>query len=147
MFIISQIQRLNDIVNGFDEIADSLSIEKIKTIGDAYFAVSGLHFNNNDHPQKMMIFAIRARNLLGKINKEFNPESLIIAAPENVKAIGGNSGTPPLSSANHSPDADEPIIHPEQKQKDTTNSQGLFFVFFFFIPKSKKFLYLLLCSN
>ena len=53
--------RLNDIVNGFDEIANDLFVEKIKTIGDAYFAVSGLHFNKNDHAQKMLLFAVRAR--------------------------------------------------------------------------------------
>lgn len=61
--LLNEKNRLNDIVNGFDEIADMLTIEKIKTIGDAYFAVSGLHYNANDHPQKMVLFAIKARFL------------------------------------------------------------------------------------
>ena len=105
-------------MNGFDEIADTLNIEKIKTIGDAYFAVSGLHFNNNDHPQKMMLFAIKARSLLGKINKEFAPESLLSG---ETKTNGQNV----VSSSNGSPDDDE-----KDQQKESLKS---FFVFCFFL--------------
>lgn len=68
---------LNDIVNGFDDVADRLGIEKIKTIGDAYFAVSGLHSNKNDHALKLLLFAINARNILNKVNRSGLPPSIM----------------------------------------------------------------------
>ncbi len=35
---------LNRIVNGLDDLTDKYNLEKIKTIGDAYFAVGGKSF-------------------------------------------------------------------------------------------------------
>jgi adenylate cyclase len=36
------VEELNELFRGFDQICDDLSVEKIKTVGDAYLAVGGL---------------------------------------------------------------------------------------------------------
>ena len=43
------VNRLNGLFTRFDEIAASLEVEKIKTIGDAYMAVCGLPRPQADH--------------------------------------------------------------------------------------------------
>ncbi len=45
------VQLLNEIFSGFDRIAETLEIEKIKTIGDAYMLVSGVPVMRNDHAE------------------------------------------------------------------------------------------------
>ncbi len=40
---------LNDVFSGFDELAEKLDLEKIKTIGDAYMAVGGVPRESDDH--------------------------------------------------------------------------------------------------
>ena len=48
---------LNDLFSRFDERAQTLGIEKIKTIGDAYMAVCGLPEPNPMHAAAMIQFA------------------------------------------------------------------------------------------
>ena len=43
------VKELNEIFGQFDDILDGLKIEKIKTIGDAYFAACGLPEKNRNH--------------------------------------------------------------------------------------------------
>ena len=45
------VKLLNDLFTRFDKRADSLGLEKIKTIGDAYMAVGGLPIPRPDHAQ------------------------------------------------------------------------------------------------
>jgi class 3 adenylate cyclase len=52
------VDRLNDIVTAFDELALRLGVEKIKTIGDAYMAVSGLPEPRADHADTIARFAV-----------------------------------------------------------------------------------------
>lgn len=42
----------------FDEIIEKHGLEKIKTIGDAYMCVGGIHDNKDDHPQRMVLAAL-----------------------------------------------------------------------------------------
>ncbi len=49
---------------GFDEIMERYGIEKIKTIGDAYLAVSGLPVRNNDHALNMVMAAIDIKRFM-----------------------------------------------------------------------------------
>ncbi|EFC37349.1 predicted protein [Naegleria gruberi] len=48
---------LNAIVNGFDALTEKYDLEKIKTIGDAYFATGGL-WQTSDHPERVLMFAL-----------------------------------------------------------------------------------------
>ncbi|MBN8994386.1 MAG: response regulator [Rhizobiales bacterium] len=52
------VDRLNDIVTAFDELALRLGVEKIKTIGDAYMAVAGLPEPRDDHADAIARFAM-----------------------------------------------------------------------------------------
>jgi len=45
------VKLLNDLFTRFDKRADSLGLEKIKTIGDAYMAVGGLPIPRSDHAE------------------------------------------------------------------------------------------------
>ncbi len=46
------VKLLNDIFTMFDELADEFSLEKIKTIGDAYMVVGGLGAHSEAHAQR-----------------------------------------------------------------------------------------------
>lgn len=50
---------LNDIFSAFDNIAEQLGLEKIKTIGDAYMVVGGLPNPRPDHAEAILAMAIR----------------------------------------------------------------------------------------
>ena len=50
---------LNGLFSRFDEAAHELSIEKIKTVGDAYMAVCGMPVHVPDHAERMVRMAIR----------------------------------------------------------------------------------------
>ncbi|EFC37957.1 predicted protein [Naegleria gruberi] len=60
---------LNSIVNGFDVLTEKYELEKIKTIGDAYFLVGGLHNSQSDHPERVLKFAIDAFGVIHQYNK------------------------------------------------------------------------------
>lgn len=61
-------QELNDIFSTFDDIMDNEGIEKIKTIGDAYLAASGLPEETPDHAQKCILAAKSMIDFLNQRN-------------------------------------------------------------------------------
>ena len=67
------VQMLNQIVMGFDDLTDRYHLEKIKTIGDAYFAAGGLHDLNaqSDHPERVLKFAIDTFGVIRSFNSNF----------------------------------------------------------------------------
>jgi class 3 adenylate cyclase len=62
------IAELNDIFSAFDRIVDLFGCERIKTIGDAYVAVSGVPEANPDHASNIAKVALRMRRYLGRRN-------------------------------------------------------------------------------
>lgn len=62
------IAELNDIFSAFDRISDLFGCERIKTIGDAYMAVSGLPEPTQDHAINIARVALRMRRYLQKRN-------------------------------------------------------------------------------
>jgi class 3 adenylate cyclase len=54
------LELLNDLVGRFDELAEELGVEKVKTIGASYLAVCGLSVPRIDHTKRAMDFAIGA---------------------------------------------------------------------------------------
>ena len=62
------IAELNDIFSAFDRIAELFGCERIKTIGDAYVAVSGLPESTPDHAANIAKVALRMRRYLEKRN-------------------------------------------------------------------------------
>jgi adenylate cyclase len=65
----STIAELNDIFMALDRIAELFGCERIKTIGDAYLAVSGIPDSNPDHAQNIAKLALRARRYLQRRNQ------------------------------------------------------------------------------
>ncbi|MEO0988933.1 MAG: adenylate/guanylate cyclase domain-containing protein, partial [Cyanobacteria bacterium J06639_14] len=58
------VRLLNDIFSAFDQIAEQLGLEKIKTIGDAYMVVGGVPNPRSNHAEAILEMAIR---MLAKI--------------------------------------------------------------------------------
>lgn len=69
----------------FDEILGKYRIEKIKTIGDAYMAVSGLPVSNPDHAVHIIEAAIEIRNFMQQRKSELGSKTFGVR-------IGINSG-------------------------------------------------------
>ncbi len=58
---------LNDIVCEFDELATRHGVEKIKTIGDAYMAVSGVPEPRPDHARACVLLALDMQGVIERI--------------------------------------------------------------------------------
>jgi adenylate cyclase len=83
------VEYLNRIFSAFDEIAEELCVEKIKTIGDAYMAVAGIPEKTENNAEEMLRFAIRMLSALDK----FNSEAVARGEPQFGLRVGINSGT------------------------------------------------------
>ena len=57
---------LNNIFSEFDLLAEEIGIEKIKTIGDAYMAVSGVPTPIENHAERMAEMALRMQEVIGQ---------------------------------------------------------------------------------
>jgi guanylate cyclase len=66
---VDLVDLLNGIYEEFDSIADSLDMEKIKTVGDSYIVVAGLPTARDDHAGAAAQMAIRMLDAL----KRFHP--------------------------------------------------------------------------
>ncbi len=63
------IKLLNEIVDRFDAVAEEQGVEKVKTIGDHYLAVSGLSVARLDHARRALDFARLAWRELSHVNQ------------------------------------------------------------------------------
>ena len=68
------VELLNNIFYRFDSLANKHGLEKIKTMGDGYLAVSGVPEPDTNHCQKAINFALDIYNELEKFNKEMGLE-------------------------------------------------------------------------
>lgn len=64
------VDELHTCFKGFDEIITKYNIEKIKTVGDAYLAVSGLPTENPNHAEDMVNAALEIRDFMLKRKTE-----------------------------------------------------------------------------
>jgi adenylate cyclase len=65
----SSLALLNEIVDRFDAAAETQGVEKVKTIGDHYLAVSGLSVTRLDHARRALEFARLAAQELAHVNQ------------------------------------------------------------------------------
>ncbi len=63
------VAELNELFGAFDDICDELSVEKIKTIGDAYMAAAGLPQPRVDHAQRCVRAGLRMVEYLEQRNR------------------------------------------------------------------------------
>ncbi|MBP0020309.1 MAG: HAMP domain-containing protein [Cyanobacteria bacterium SBLK] len=62
---------LNELINAFDEQAEKYDVEKLKTIGDRYLAVSGITKPRLDHTKTMMDFIVEAMKIVQNFNNKY----------------------------------------------------------------------------
>ncbi|EFC46972.1 hypothetical protein NAEGRDRAFT_78958 [Naegleria gruberi] len=87
------VQMLNSIVQGYDKLTEVHGIDKIKTIGDAYFCVGGLQASKtSDHPEKMLAFSIDIMSFLRRTNASTNKPVNIRAGIHTGEAVAGVIG-------------------------------------------------------
>ncbi|MGC1305635.1 MAG: adenylate/guanylate cyclase domain-containing protein [Phormidesmis sp.] len=65
------IELLNEIVRALDEATEHHGIEKIKTTGSEYLAVSGLSVPRLDHAKRVVDFGIEAIRITHQVNREW----------------------------------------------------------------------------
>ncbi len=65
---LALISELNDIFTGFDRIVEQFGCERLKTIGDAYVAVSGIPEATPDHAQNIARTALLFRRFIRQRN-------------------------------------------------------------------------------
>ena len=63
-------KRHNDLFESFDNAANELGIERIKTVGDDYMAASGLINPRFNHSQKAVEFAFMMLDIIKRFNQE-----------------------------------------------------------------------------
>jgi class 3 adenylate cyclase len=80
------VDELHACFKGFDEICTKYSIEKIKTIGDAYLAVSGLPLADENHAENVVRAALEIREFMKKRRDNLGVKTFEIR-------IGINSGS------------------------------------------------------
>jgi adenylate cyclase len=68
------VKLLNDLFSRFDQRAEGLGLEKIKTIGDAYMAVGGLPIPRSDHADICAEMALGMFDDLTEFNKQYDAE-------------------------------------------------------------------------
>lgn len=78
------VQLLNDLFSGFDKLAETYQLEKIKTIGDSYMVVGGVPTPVPEHAERCALMALDMIEVLKHFNRR-NAISLDIR-------IGLNSG-------------------------------------------------------
>lgn len=61
------VELLNQIFSEFDDIAEHLGLEKIKTIGDAYMVASGLPHPRTDHAEAIADMALAMRDIISRM--------------------------------------------------------------------------------
>jgi adenylate cyclase len=64
----SLVSELNDIFSAFDRIVELFNCERMKTIGDAYMAVSGMPEPSSDHAESIARVALRMQRYLERRN-------------------------------------------------------------------------------
>lgn len=86
------INELSDIFTGFDAIMEKHGCERIKTIGDAYFAVCGMPVADPDHAKKMLGASKEIVEYLKERNKTTELEWNMRVGIHSGKVVGGVVG-------------------------------------------------------
>ncbi len=87
------IGELNDLVGAFDDIMREHGCERIKTIGDAYFAVCGMPEPNADHALNLCRAALAMRDWLAKRNASAPVQWRMRLGIHSGEAVAGIVGT------------------------------------------------------
>ncbi len=87
------IGELSDIYTAFDEIVDEHECERIKTIGDAYFAVSGIPEPNSEHAVNIVRSGLAFIQYLHSRNESHEQQWEMRVGIHSGDVVGGIVGT------------------------------------------------------
>lgn len=62
--------KLDEIFRAFDEVMEKYDLEKIKTIGDAYMCVSGIHGNSTDQIKNIVLAGLQLIDIMNEFNEK-----------------------------------------------------------------------------
>ena len=89
---VELVDRLNRMFSSFDDLADKLKLEKIKTIGDAYMVAGGLHSHEYDHAQTIAEMALGMQRRAAEFSGEFGEELSIRVGIHTGPVVAGVIG-------------------------------------------------------
>jgi class 3 adenylate cyclase len=84
---------LNDVFSRFDELADRLGLEKIKTIGDSYMVVGGIPQPRQDHAEAIAEMALAMCEELERLGREKDLPLRLRAGINTGPVVAGVIGT------------------------------------------------------
>jgi class 3 adenylate cyclase len=87
------VQILNGLFSKFDEIAQELGIEKIKTIGDCYMAVCGLPRSCPDHTVRAARMALQMVEVTGQYSQQIGTSLKLRVGINSGPVVAGVIGT------------------------------------------------------
>ncbi len=87
------IEILNDAVRALDEATEHHGIEKIKTTGSEYLAVSGLSVARLDHTKRVIDFAVEALRIVKQVSREWNVDLQMRVGVHSGGVMAGTVGS------------------------------------------------------
>lgn len=83
---------LGDLIATFDDGADKLAIEKVRSIGASYLAVCGLSVARPDHARRMVQFSGELVRIVSMFNREHKSELSVAVGINSGPVVGGVVG-------------------------------------------------------
>jgi class 3 adenylate cyclase len=83
---------LGDLVTVFDEVAERVGVEKVRTIGASYLAVCGLSIHRPDHLNRILQFAREITEVVNRVNREHQTQLTIGIGVNTGPVVGGVVG-------------------------------------------------------
>ena len=87
------IEILNEIVSAMDDATEHHGIEKIKTTGSEYLAVSGLSVARLDQTKRAIDFAIESMRIVAQVNREHDTNLQFRAGVHSGGVMAGTVGS------------------------------------------------------
>lgn len=88
----ASLEMLNEIIDAFDDCAVRNHVDKIRTVGDTYFASCGLLESRLDHAKRVIFFAKEARQLIGQVNLNHSIDLKLHISVNSGSVIAGIVG-------------------------------------------------------
>ncbi|HXD10260.1 MAG TPA: adenylate/guanylate cyclase domain-containing protein [Anaerolineales bacterium] len=87
------VQMLNEVFSAFDQLAEKYGLEKIKTIGDAYMAVSGLNGPEPNRPEAAAAMALDMQTELRRLGEITGIDLKVRIGIDTGPVVAGVIGT------------------------------------------------------
>ena len=85
-------EKLDELINAFDDVAERFAVERVKTIGDTYVAACGLTSPRLDHAKRAVDFAVAALRTVRRFDGISNDDLQIQIGIDSGPVISGVVG-------------------------------------------------------